>query len=112
VLLVVRAQPAVVRTARHDFTVEVQRDGAGLVVAYVGDIRLRVTVNQRFVEFPSGTFTVAAFAHEHLVVADDDVGIHHLGAFGADAAGEFQKHIVGIPLARRFCRRRGSGRGR
>src|SRR5260370_42478880 len=88
----VRAQSAIVRTSVAEFTAERQRNRPWLVVASLSGICLGIGVNQCF-ERPA---IWAALAHIDLVVAQNHLGVDHLPALGADAAGQFIEDVVGV----------------
>ncbi len=93
-LLVVGAQPAVVRAAVLHLACISQRDRAWLVELRLRCIGLRVSVNQRFKAAVLGT----ALAHEHLAVAQQDLGIDRPPALRANAASQLMKDVVRILL--------------
>lgn len=43
---------------------------------------------------------MAALAHVHLVIAEDDLRVDYFAAMGADAAGELVEDVIGIVLLR------------
>jgi len=86
------AQSAVVRTAIVDLAIEGQRNRPRLVVTGLRRVRLGIRVNQGL----EGPTIGAALAHVDLVVAQEDLGVDHLPALGADAAGQFIEDVVGV----------------
>src|SRR5687768_8856883 len=83
VLLVLRAEPAVVGAAAFDLRAERERDGAGLVELGRGQVGLGVAVDERL-EAP---MLRAALAQVDLAAAQQYVAVHHPPTGWADAAG-------------------------
>ncbi len=105
-LLVVRAEAAVVGAALGDLGRKGERDGARLVELRRRRVGLGIAVDERLVLPVLG----AAFAHVDLVVAQEDVRVDHAAALGADAARELVEDVVGVVLrvdARAFGERIG-----
>ena len=84
------AQSAVVRTSVVDFPVKCQRDRPRFVVTGLGGVCLGIGVYQGF-ERPA---IWAPLTHVDLVVAQHHLGVDHLPALGADAAGQFIEDVV------------------
>src|SRR5216683_5965279 len=93
-LLVVRAEAAVVGTAIEDFGAVGQRNGAGFVVFAECRVGFRIGVNE-CLERPA---LRTALAHVNLVVAQNYLCIDDLTTVRADAACEFVKDVVGVLL--------------
>ena len=92
VLLVVRAQPAVVRTTMLDATGEGEWDRAWLVEPGLRGVCLSIAVHQGF----EATVRGATLAHEDLAIAEHDLGVDRPPTLGADAAGQLVEDVVGI----------------
>src|SRR5260370_18959420 len=92
VLLMVWAQSAVVRTSIVDFAVKGQRDRPRFVVTGLPSVCLGSADAQAF----EGTALRAALAHVDLVVTQHHLGVDHLPALGANAAGQFIEDVVGV----------------
>ncbi len=105
VLFVLRAQPAVERAAVDHLGLGFQRDGAGLVEPQRVHVHLRVGIQQRL-ERPVRR---AAFAQEHLVVANVDLRVDDDLAHRADALGVLQEHLVPVDLLNGTLCRLGCG---
>ncbi len=73
---------------------EGQRNGPGLVVLAVGDVGLRVAVDERLERAAGRT----ALPHVDLVVAQDHLGVDDPTALGADAARQLVEDVVGVGL--------------
>src|SRR5262249_31339266 len=84
VLLMLGAQPTVVRAAVLDGSGELQRDRAGLVVA--GDLGVQGGVAKY--ERLEPAVVGAALAHEHLAVAQQDLRVDHGFTHRTDTAGQ------------------------
>src|SRR6266852_3358632 len=95
------AETAVVGTAVRHLGTKGQGDGPGLVVLAIGDVGLRIPVDQRLERSAYWT----TFAHVDLVVAQDHVCIDHTPAVGTDAPRELVEYIVGVGLMHRGSRR-------
>ena len=94
VLLMVRAQAAIVRAAVLHFGRELHGNRARLVELRGIRIGLRVAINQPF----EHAMIRAALAHVDLVVANQDVRVDHAPAFRANAARQFIEDVVGVLL--------------
>ena len=90
VLLVLGAQAAVQRAAVLDLGAEFQWDGARLVELDRVHVHLGVGTDDAL----EPAVVRAPFPHVDLVVADDDLGVDHRFALGADAAGQFVEDVV------------------
>ena len=78
VLLMVRAEAAIVRAAVFDLRSVSERDRARLVELAEGGVRFRVAVDQSF----EGSTVGAALAHVHFVIAEQDLGVDDLRQLG------------------------------
>jgi hypothetical protein len=94
VLLVVRAQPAVQRTAVAQLGLELQRERARLVEAKLRHVKLGVGVHERL-EAP---VLRAALAQDHTVLADVHLRVDDALTDGADRPGRFEEHLVSVAL--------------
>jgi hypothetical protein len=101
VLLVIGAQPAIVRAAVHNLRRVLQRDGARLVESGLAGIGFRVAIDERF----EAAVLRAAFAHIYLAVPQQDLGVDDPAADGANAARQLVEDVIGVNL---FC---GADRG-
>ena len=89
-----RAETAVQGAAVLHLGAELQGEGAGLVKLDGVDVHLRVGADDAL----EPAVVRATFAHEDLVVTDDDLGIDDRLALGADASGQLVKYVVGVLL--------------
>src|SRR5271168_310112 len=99
-LLVVRTEAAVERTAILDLCAEGERDRTGLVVLAKAQVHLGVAIDERL-ERP---MVRAPLRHVHLVVPQENLRVDHLAAFGTDAPRQFIEDVIGILLLRRGFR--------
>jgi hypothetical protein len=83
-------------TAVRDRRAVGQRNRAGLVVRRKRRVGLRVGVDERH-ELPA---VGAALAHIDFVVAQQNLGVDHLAAMGADAARQLMEDVIGIGAPR------------
>jgi hypothetical protein len=93
-LLVVRAQPAVERTAVVDLGLGPQRQGPRLVEPQRRRVHLGVAIDQRL-EAP---MVAAALAQVDLVLPDVDLRVDDDLAHRADRLGVLDEHLVAVPL--------------
>src|SRR5712691_11432421 len=111
-LLVLRAQPAVKRTAILDLGLEPQRQRPWLVVAELAHVQLRVGVDERL----ELAMLAASLAHDHPVVTDVQLGVDHRLAHRADGLRELEEHIVSVGLLlldfRHYAPRRATSQSR
>jgi hypothetical protein len=96
VLLVLGAEAAVEWAAVMHLGLELERDGARLVVAQLSEVELRVGIDQRFERAVLRT----ALAHDDLVVTDVQLRVDHALAKGADRTGQLEKDLVSVDLPR------------
>ena len=91
-LLMVRAQTAIMRTAALDLCAICQGNRAGLVVGRERRVGLGVCVNER----RKGSAVGTALAHVDFVVAQENLGVDHPAAVRTDAARKLMKYIIDI----------------
>src|SRR5229473_425019 len=94
-LLMIRTEPAVIRTSFFDFRSVGKRDRAWLVELAETRVGFGVPVDQSF----EGSTVGTPLRHEHLVISEQDFGVDYFLAIGADAAGEFVEDVIGIFLS-------------
>ena len=91
-LLVVRAEAAVVGTAIVNFGVIGQRNGAGFFVFAECRVGFCVAVNK----YLERAALRAALAHVNLVVAQKNLSVDDSSALGANAASQFIENVIRI----------------
>src|SRR5262249_48758089 len=108
-LLVLRAEATVARTAVDDRGAEAERGRPRLVEAQRVEVHPRVRADQRL----EPAVARAALAHDDLAVLEPDLRVDGRSADGADAAGELVEDVVRLapardqratPTRRGFCR--------
>jgi hypothetical protein len=92
VLLMVGTKTAIVRTTTVDGGRKAQRNRAGLVESRIGSVGLGISVDERFKQPMLG----ATLAHEHFVIAQQDLRVNHPPTLWTDTAREFVENIVGV----------------
>src|SRR5262249_35664050 len=96
VLLVVKAQAAVVRAALFNPTDKSRWNAAWLVDTGLTCICLGISIDQRLGASVRG----ATLAHEHLAFTEHDVGVDRPPTLWADAARQLVEDVIGISSTR------------
>ena len=94
VRLVIGTQPTVVGTAVLDLGGKLKGDRTRLVELGRAGVGLGIGIHQRFKQAVVGT----SFAHKHLVVSQQDVGIDDPPALRTNAAGQLVENIARVLL--------------
>ena len=94
-LLMVGAEAAIIGATFFNFRPISKRNRTWLVEFAETGVGLSVAVDQSF----EGPTVGTPFRHEHFVIAEQDFGVDHSLALGADAAGEFVEDVIGIFLS-------------
>ncbi len=93
-LLVLWAEPAIVRTAGAHLVREAQWNGPRLIELGQPSIGLRVAIDEGF----EAAVVRASLSHVNLAVTQHDMGIDHAPALRTDAPGELEEDVVGVTL--------------